>query len=283
MKRPRYFQWLDGELQGTVTTLVNITETEGEYFYNFADGESCNMRFIAKMTNQPAMLKNKFMVEIASPGDPWRFEEIKMGKFKNAGDDEIIDVPPLEDITGATGNGNELNVEKSKLGTKKYTPPRFAGPFSELPSLDDYFYSEEQEQVEQKPKFVASMVKKKETKPRPEFTPVQEPVQEEPVQVVQLQQSYTPPSANNTPRFEQADSKDPVRILAKTCKKHPTEIDLTITINLPSKSIYNIAASEFDNGGEKFVNYLIEDIDINEIISSLRESLSESYASSSDE
>ena len=36
MKRQRYFQWLDGELAGTVETLIDITQEEDEFFYHFA-------------------------------------------------------------------------------------------------------------------------------------------------------------------------------------------------------------------------------------------------------
>lgn len=285
MKRNRYFQWIDGELSGTVEMLLNITETEGEYFYNFSSGESCNMRFISKMTNSPAMLKDKFMVEIASPNDPWIAHEITVGKFKNAGTDEIVDVPPLEDITGASGTGNSINIEKSKLGTKKFTPPRYKGPYSELPSLDEYFVSDEPVVKEKKVPFVASMIKKKPAA-------VQPPVEEQPglqappnVPIMQTAPApYMAPSAKNTERYEPEEEKnDPVKILAKTCKKRETDIDLTITISLPSKSVYTIAESEFDNGGEKFINYLIKDIDVNEIISSIKQSLIDLYSNGDSE
>ena len=54
-------------MKGEIAILENITEFEGETFYNFDDGESCNLRFISKMTNSKIDLKNKFMVEIESP------------------------------------------------------------------------------------------------------------------------------------------------------------------------------------------------------------------------
>ena len=71
---------------------------------------------------------------------------------------------------------------------------------------------------------------------------------------------------------------DPVRILAKTCKKHPTEINLTLNINLPSKAIYDIAESEFENGGKNFVDCLVEDIDITEIVKNISVALKQAYA-----
>ena len=284
--RTRYFQWIAGENSGTVETLMNITETDGEYFYNFASGESCNLRFISKMTSSSGALRNKFMVEIASPNDPWIATEIKMGKFKNAGDDEIIDVPPLEDITGATGTGNNINVEKSKLGTMKYQAPRYKGPFPELPSLDDYLVEETPIQAPvKKPGFVASMIKKKKQEPVVIETVNPRTVESVEVDVpIATQPAYVPPSPNNVARYEDPSEKgDPVKILAKTCKKRETDIDVTLTISLPSKSVYQIAESEFENGGEKFINYLIRDIDVNEIIANIRESLKELYSNSDSE
>ena len=251
MKRQRYFQWLDGELAGTVETLVDITQEEDEFFYHFASGESCNLRYIAKMTNDVGEIKDKFMVEILSPNDPWVTETISTKRVQvmdeNAGE-IFVEAPALEDITGASGAGANLNIEKSKLGTKKYRAPRYKGPFYDLPSIDDYMKDEEV--------------------PAPKKPEIQQVQREEPVI----------PTPTVTPKISNVSEADPVRILAKTCKKHPTEINLTLNINLPSKSIYNIAESEFEDGGKNFVDCLVEDIDITEIVKSLSVALRQAYA-----
>ena len=251
MKRQRYFQWLDGELAGTVETLVDITQEEDEFFYHFASGESCNLRYIAKMTNDVGEIKDKFMVEILSPNDPWVTETISTKRVQvmdeNAGE-IFVEAPALEDITGASGAGANLNIEKSKLGTKKYRAPRYKGPFYDLPSIDDYMKDEEV--------------------PAPKKPEIQQVQREE----------LVIPTPTATPKISTVSEADPVRILAKTCKKHPTEINLTLNINLPSKSIYNIAESEFENGGKNFVDCLVEDIDITEIVKSLSVALRQAYA-----
>ena len=251
MKRQRYFQWLDGELAGTVETLVDITQEEDEFFYHFASGESCNLRYIAKMTNDVGEIKDKFMVEILSPNDPWVTETISTKRVQvmdeNAGE-IFVDAPALEDITGASGAGANLNIEKSKLGTKKYRAPRYKGPFYDLPNIDDYMIDEEI--------------------PAPKKPEIKQAQREKPVI----------PAPTATPKISAVSEADPVRILAKTCKKHPTEINLTLNINLPSKSIYNIAESEFENGGKNFVDCLVEDIDITEIVKSLSVALRQAYA-----
>lgn len=251
MKRQRYFQWLDGELAGTVETLVDITQEEDEFFYHFASGESCNLRYIAKMTNDVGEIKNKFMVEILSPNDPWVTETISTKRVQvmdeNAGE-IFVEAPALEDITGASGAGANLNIEKSKLGTKKYRAPRYKGPFYDLPNIDDYMKDEEI--------------------PAPKKPEIQQVQREE----------LVIPTPTATPKISNVSEADPVRILAKTCKKHPTEINLTLNINLPSKSIYNIAESEFEDGGKNFVDCLVEDIDITEIVKSLSVALRQAYA-----
>ena len=251
MKRQRYFQWLDGELAGTVETLVDITQEEDEFFYHFASGESCNLRYIAKMTNDVSEIKDKFMVEILSPNDPWVTETISTKRVQvmdeNAGE-IFVEAPALEDITGASGAGANLNIEKSKLGTKKYRAPRYKGPFYDLPSIDDYMKDEEV--------------------PAPKKPEIQQVQREE----------LVIPTPTATPKISNVSEADPVRILAKTCKKHPTEINLTLNINLPSKSIYNIAESEFEDGGKNFVDCLVEDIDITEIVKSLSVALRQAYA-----
>ena len=251
MKRQRYFQWLDGELAGTVETLVNITQEEDEFFYQFASGESCNLRYIAKMTNDVGAIKDKFMVEIMSPNDPWTSETISTKRVQvmdeNAGE-IYVEAPALEDITGASGTGSNLNIEKSKLGTKKFRAPRFKGPFPELPNIDDYMQDEAPAEVA----------------PAPRRTVQREEVEQQ--------------VPAETPKIATVSETDPVRILAKTCKKHPTEINLTININLPSKSIYNIAESEFENGGNNFVDCLVENIDIKEIVKSISNALKTAYA-----
>ncbi len=251
MKRQRYFQWLDGELAGTVETLVDITQEEDEFFYHFASGESCNLRYIAKMTNDVGEIKDKFMVEILSPNDPWVTETISTKRVQvmdeNAGE-IFVEAPALEDITGASGAGANLNIEKSKLGTKKYRAPRYKGPFYDLPNIDDYMKDEEI--------------------PAPKKPEIQQVQREE----------LVIPTPTATPKISNVSEADPVRILAKTCKKHPTEINLTLNINLPSKSIYNIAESEFEDGGKNFVDCLVEDIDITEIVKSLSVALRQAYA-----
>ena len=283
--RKRYFEWIEGEQQGIVEILHHISQMEGEYFYNFVSGETCNMRFIAPMTRTPGQLKGKVMVEIMSPNDPWTFSEVSMGKFKDS-NDQIIEYPPLEDITGATGTGDTINVGESALGKKKKTPPRYDGQLWGLPTIEEWLINDEPaasaapsvkaRPAVQKPADEADAprvaaiqepVPTGQTRIPVEPQPVQQPVQPQPQQEVF--------SYQHIEREKQGDS--PIEILAKACKKAPTDINLTITVDLPGKSVFEMVNSEFEGGGPMFVDCLISKININDIISSLRDALLSAY------
>ena len=75
----------------------------------------------------------------------------------------------------------------------------------------------------------------------------------------------------------EALTNDPVYILVNTCKKHDTEISMTININLPSKSTYEFAKAEFENGAEKFIEILKDTIDFNVISDAIKNVLKETY------
>lgn len=272
MNRQRYFQWLDGDLEGSVETLKYIECVEGEYFYHFASGETCNVEFIAPMTRDTYTLKGKVMVEITNPNDKWKTEVISTHKYTYmdpTSGEQTVDVPPLEDIVSARGTGQNIDLENSQLGKKKFYPPRYKGPMLPLPSYDEYgkdeyYATNTAASVVTREQEIPAPTKKVETS-----MPVERPVQKE-------EDNNTAPALKSNAQKE-VISNDPVYILAKTSKKHDTEIELTLNINLPSKAIFTLAESEFDNGGQKFVNYLVDEIDPNIILSALKVALLDSY------
>lgn len=261
----RYFQWLVGDDQGKVVELIDITQEDGEYFYNFDDGESCNMSYVCAATTDKNMLKGKAMVEVPGPYNAWKFEEIKAGSFTTAENEHIV-VPPLEDILGQDKDGNL----SSAVGTKKIIPPK-SNPIKgmPLPSVQDYLRRPKEEKLPQSSGVIVTI------KNDLEEEQVKEPVKE----VVK-----TPAHIEEEKREEKKpiiNEYDPVYILLETCKKHDTEISMTVNISLPSKSTYNFAKSELSGGGEKFIEMLVSTLDIKEIEKSLKTALKEAYESQS--
>jgi hypothetical protein len=86
-------------------------------------------------------------------------------------------------------------------------------------------------------------------------------------------------SSSNT--VQQSNLNDPVYLMCEKAKKFDSEISMTLIISLPKKSLYNVAKESFENGGEKVIEYIIQNLDNNLIKESLKQSLLESYEETS--
>lgn len=254
MSKTRYFQWIDGEERGSVAILKDVTYEDGEYFYNFADGESCNADFVSQMTNSPVGLKNKFMVEVYSPSDVWNFETIDT-KTVDMGNGEYAQAPPLDDVLQASGQSCELS--QSGLGKTKLVPPKYKGPFPSLPSMEDFA-------------------------PKDVITESPVATVEKPTVIEEVPVGHTVIVDKNINK-KVVDTTDPVYVLVKNSKKHNTSIGLHIDISLPAKSIFKIASSEFEFGAGKFIDYVIDGLEVDSIIESIKSALLESYSSDDEE
>lgn len=266
MKRKRYFQWLDGEYKGDVVVLESISELDGEVFYNFEDGEACNLRFISKMTSNIVDLKGKFMVEVENPGNAWSFgvNETSIPQGIKADSDDVI--PTLHDFlnSNAGAGASQAEVADSDFGKDKLIPPKKHQTLCPLPDIEEY------REVLQSP---VSKPKEREIVETPENKTeiYEDPVQEEkPVMKASKQEKKVSPL-------------DPVAILVDTCKKHSTEIPITLKIDLPVKTLYYIADGEFENGGKKFIDYIVDGIDTKIIIDAVKEALASAYGASFNE
>ena len=70
---------------------------------------------------------------------------------------------------------------------------------------------------------------------------------------------------------------DPVFILMSKAKKEDNDITMTITISLPNKNLYDLAKQSFDEGDQKFVEYIIQNITVDEIKDALKVAITEMY------
>jgi hypothetical protein len=81
-------------------------------------------------------------------------------------------------------------------------------------------------------------------------------------------------------KAQQSNSSDPVYIMCEKAKKFDTEISMTLNISLPKRSFYNVAKESFEDGGEKVIEYIIQNLDDQAIKASLKQALLESYEDS---
>lgn len=264
--RKRYFEWIDGDDKGTVVALESIDELDGEIFYNFDDGESCNLRFISKMTNDIVDLKDKFMVEVENPHNIWTFEPIETGIPKGVRADSDDQIPTLHDFikSNAGGGASTAEIEDSDLGKDKLVPPKRAQQMKPLPNKEDFVPKPVQEQI----KLVTENKVEKAT------VIVEEEKHEESV----VEEKKVSKTAQ-----KRVNPTDPVAILVDSCKKHATDIPLVLTIELPMKTLYHIANNEFENGGDKFIDYIVEGINTNVIIDALKVALKNAYCVTEEE
>lgn len=267
-KEKRYFEWIDGEDKGSVVTLDYIDVDKDDNgntveTYVFTNGDSCYKDFISPMVHYVGDLHKpnkdgspsipKFMIEVSSPTNVWTFSDVK-GKtvdlgVVNGADSGKRNVPALEDI---------LTFDKGgKMKTFNLVPPLKEVPIRPLPSLEDYR------------KVVAAPVVNVEV-------PKEEPVLEEPIKQPEISEHVC--KENVVP--SKPEMEDPVSILVSTSKKEEKEIEMRITLSLPSKDLFAIASNNFENGETKFIDNIVKDLDISDIISAIRTTLLESYKAS---
>ena len=75
---------------------------------------------------------------------------------------------------------------------------------------------------------------------------------------------------------------DPVYIMLDKTKKVDTEVNMTLTISLPSRHLFDVVRDSFEDGANKGLEYIIENIDISDIKTALREGIEEMYGPNED-
>ncbi len=284
----RYFQWITGDDFGKVETLAGIRYEKGEYFLDFDSGDSMNMRFVAAMTNDPNSLHNRFLVEIKDPYDRWG-RDVKKPRVETVGDadgnDITVEIPPIDDIVGATRNGDgDYTIGQSSVGKVTLLPPKFRGPFLPLPDPADYFAEENERKItamreRRRPDDTCSAA------PEPEKIVVQKSesaaVIEPPAELKTMDGSGK--STVIKAPTDVISESDPVWILVNSSKKTAASMDVTIEIGLPSKDLYKLVSTQFDGGADKFEKiirkYIVDSLTTGPAAEQIVKSVMEEYKS----
>jgi hypothetical protein len=263
MKQTRYFEWIAGEDMGEICVLSHVEEEEGHLYLHFTNGDVCDVDFVSPMTTDTALLKNKFMVEIAGPSNAWTTEAIVPRKYVDRSMTDGVDyeIPTLHDML-QSGNGSTANLTNSNVGKMKLVPPKISlSTVPSLPTIEDWGKRKDAPKTHGRP--IEQENKQEKIVVSPEPLP-------EIVAVVDNNE-VTPKEKKGSVDF------NPVKILYDKCKKNKTDIELTLTINLPSKPMFDLADSEFENGGDDLIDYILKDVKTNMIKSALKTSLKQFY------
>jgi hypothetical protein len=72
-------------------------------------------------------------------------------------------------------------------------------------------------------------------------------------------------------------SESPIYSLLSRQKKNPVEIQLKIKVPLPSKDLFNVLISSFDDAEQEIIQFIVDSIDIEDITKTLSKSIRENY------
>jgi len=245
MENKRFFQWIAGERRGEVVFFDKVTEEDGLTYVEFKDQSRVNTDFIAEINQHD--LTGKMIAEIESPSNIWSFRERQIQNQpryeKDAESGEEFEIPSVEEIMT-----DGAAKPKMKKVIDIIPPKQTMNKFGRLANSNDLSaeYNESIKPVVQ----VASA------------TPDNISVPQEPTK------------SNNL--------GDPVYIMMEKSKKVDTEVNMTLTISLPSTHLFDVVRDSFDDGANKALEYIIENIDISKIKSALRDGIQEMYGPNED-
>ena len=74
-----------------------------------------------------------------------------------------------------------------------------------------------------------------------------------------------------------SENINPVWLMLDKAKKVDTEVEMLLTLSLPSKDLFKIVEDSFENGAEDAINYIINNIKTDKIKSSLKKALLSAY------
>jgi hypothetical protein len=74
-----------------------------------------------------------------------------------------------------------------------------------------------------------------------------------------------------------APQKSPVKALLDKQKSNPTEITLTLTLNVPSPALFKVICESFDNAELEVLEHIVEGINIESVRDAVKQTLAEYY------
>lgn len=300
MKERVYYQWLPGtENEGTISILNNIFIDDGELYYEFTDGNLCYEGLICDITNDPKKLKGMALVRISNPNNVWSFETVKnksMGQFNGVSHDSgqtNFEIPSISDY-------NKTGDFKSDEGKIKFIPPKSQPKLVKKIDYKDWMDINDQVKygLISEDEYEAVAV----TSPVVKVAPVPSNITKSDNEIsISLNDSsnnglvVVPPSDDtiiklNVPEKNDKnidninisndklfDDNDPVAILVNKSAKFESVISMDLKLELPAKSLFNIASENFENGEETFINVILSHIDYETIKNTLKDALLEAY------
>lgn len=300
MKERIYYQWLPGtENEGTISILNNIFIDEGEVYYEFTDGNLCWEGLISDITNDPKKLKGMAIVRISDLNNTWSFETIKnksMNQFTGVSHDSgqtNFEIPSLSDY-------NKTGDFKSDEGKITFIPPKNQPKMIKKINYKDWMDINDQIKyglISEDEYIAATLPVTKVATPPSNVMKIDN---EDTISLNALSDNsccgITVATADSTTlklntsekndkeivninisNDKLFDDNDPVAILVNKAAKFESIISMDLKLELPAKSLFNIASDNFENGEETFINVILSHIDYETIKNTLKTALLDAY------
>jgi hypothetical protein len=238
--KARFFQWITGERRGEVVIFDKIVQEDGIIFISFKDNSRINANLVAEINVTD--LTNKMMAEVENSRNIWRFKEkpaVDESRIEQDWQTQVkYEVPSADDIAHADLTNPEGGVVQPK---KRKKAIKLIPPIKTRNKFGRIASTDD---------LAASY--------------------NESIKTELKIQSATPVEPS-------MDHNDPVYIMMNKAKKKDIEVSMTLTISLPSKALFDVAVESFDKGGDKVIEYILNNMDIKEIKESLKIALKNTY------
>jgi|688.fasta_scaffold12627_10 hypothetical protein len=76
---------------------------------------------------------------------------------------------------------------------------------------------------------------------------------------------------------KRGNENSPIYNLLRKQKKNVVEVSIKIKLNLPPRDLYGVLSSSFDDADNEIINFVLDGVDIDDIKTSLGESIKKSY------
>ena len=245
-----YFQLIDiHSEQPIIKLLSNVEYEDNDIYFVFKDNTRCNIEFILPLNNNISVLDNNnyLMVFLEGPDKPW-----------------IRNVEIIGEIKEKWSNIDDRDPTSKKFCVQPYVPGTKTYKYIK-PSNLSYFgdkYKDFKHIID------ANIL----------FNDI-DAIDTNIIDNNQTQVSEVLEKTNNIQNDINInnDNLDPISILASKSKKVNMNIDVTINISIPPKSLFNMVDESFENGGDKLIEYILNNIDYNSIKTSVKDGLSIVY------
>jgi hypothetical protein len=84
-------------------------------------------------------------------------------------------------------------------------------------------------------------------------------------------------SAEPKVTLKKIQQESPVLQLLRKQKEHPTEITVTMVVNVPNKALYDILKSSFDDADKDIMEFVMQSMDMESVKDAIKQSILSSY------